>query len=164
MKSKNDVEKWMRCQGMSGVATERIKKLMNEFATPDSFFDAKKVDIEKAYKKITPLNRHGIGKKFWDTFDKVRRFWKEKDVEKEEKSDVVKTEEPFDTKLVRLIPYRVLKAVVDMMELLDVEAINLMEIVGFLESVRFRQKKDEPKDAQQEKKDDAKGCEDGERK
>lgn len=159
MKSKNDVEKWMRCQGMSGVVTERIKKLMNEFATPDSFFDAKKADIEKAYKKITPLNRHGIGKKFWDTFDKVRRFWKEKDVEKEEKRDVVKTEEPFDTRLVRLIPYRELKAVVDMMELLDVESINLMEIVGFLESVRLRQKKDEPNEANQEKKDEFHGGE-----
>jgi len=163
MKSKNDVEKWMRCHGISGVATERIKKLMNEFATPDSFFDAGKADIEKAYRKITPDNQHGLGKKFWDSFDKVRRFWKEKDVENEEKNDAVKTEAPFDTKLVRLIPYKELKAVVDMMDLLEVESINLMEIVGFLESVRFRQKKDEP-ESQQEKKDDAKGGEDGERK
>ena len=144
---------------MSGVSTERIKKLMDQFATPDSFFDASKSDIEKAYRKITPDNKHGIGKKFWDAFDKVRRFWKEKDVEKEDKSDVVKTEEPFDTRLVRLIPYKELKAVVDMMELLDVEAINLMEIVRFLESVRFRQKKDEPKGAQQEKKDESHGGE-----
>lgn len=164
MKSKNDVEKWMRCQGMSGVVTERIKKLMNEFATPDSFFDAKKSDIEKAYRKITPENHHGIGKKFWEAFDKVRRFWKEKDVEKEEKSDEVKTEAPFDTRLVRLIPYKELKAVVDMMDLLEVESINLMEIVGFLESVRFRQKKDEPNEVHQEKNDDAKVGEDVERK
>lgn len=163
MKSKNDIEKWMRCQGISGVATERIKKLMNEFATPDSFFDASKADIEKAYRKITPLNQHGIGRKFWETFDKVRRFWKEKEVENVEKDESEKPQEQFDTRLVRLIPYKDLKAVVDMMEFLEVESINLMEIVGFLESVRFRQKKDEP-ESQQEKKDDAKGGEDGERK
>ena len=155
MKSKNEVEKWMRCHGMSGVSTERIKKLMDQFATPDSFFDASKSDIEKAYRKITPDNKHGIGEKFWDAFDKVRRFWKEKDVEKEEKDDKVKIDAPFYRRLVRPIPYRELKSVVDMMELLDVEAINLMEIVGFLENVRFRQKKDEPNKAQQEKKDES---------
>lgn len=146
MKSKNDVEKWMRCQGMSGVATERIKKLMNEFATPDSFFDAQKADIEKAYRKITPENQHGIGKKFWDTFDKVRRFWKDKGpAEEEKKHDEEIPAQNFDTRLVRLIPYKELKAVVDMMDLLEVESINLLEIVGFLESVRFRQKKAEEK-------------------
>lgn len=161
MKTKSEVEKYMRCNGMSGVVTERVKKLMNEFATPDSFFNAGRSDIEKAYKNITPDGHHGIGSKFWDVFDKVRRFWKEKDEPqaKEEKNEGNVVQPKVDTRLVRLIPYKELKAVVDMMDLLDIEAVNLLEIVGFLESVRFRQRKPEEKSEQPKAEGDGNGSE-----
>ena len=168
MKTEKEIESWMRCQGMSGVAVEKIKKLMRQFATPQAFFSARKVDIEAAYRKVSQKNKNGLGNKFWYTFDKVLAFFKTKDDVVDKEEDGKKPEgsdelPPLDLDLIKLISRKEIKAIADMMELLEVESINLIEIVKFLQSVRFRQNCGSPQ-LENEKNDDAKGGQDGERK
>ena len=158
MKTKKEVVAWMRSQGMSGVSIVRIEKLMDQFATPEAFFQADRINIEKAYRKISQDNKHGIGNKFWETFDKVLRFWKTKEepANKEDESSEPPQEnanQPIDMRLIRMIPVNEVKAVAAMMELLDIEAINLLEIMGFLSNVRFRQKKNDDAKANEKKPD-----------
>ena len=47
------------------------------------------------------------------------------------------------TEELRMLSVQELKTVVEFMELCDVEAINIIEITGFLNAVRMRQKKPE---------------------
>lgn len=158
MKNEKEIEAWMRSQGMSGVAVEKIKKLMRQFATPQAFFSARRVDIESAYRKVSVKNKNGLGNKFWSVFDKVLAFFKTKDepMKKENDNSEIQHEnenQPIDVRLLRMIPVREVKAVADMMEFLDIEAINLLEIMGFLSNVRFRQKKNDDAKANEKKPD-----------
>lgn len=158
MKNEKEIEAWMRSQGMSGVAVEKIKKLMKQFATPQAFFSARKVDIETAYRKVSVKNKNGLGNKFWSVFDKVLAFFKTKDEPMKKDDDNSESQQenanqPIDMRLIRLIPVNEVKAVAAMMELLDIEAINLLEIMGFLSNVRFRQKKNDDAKTNEKKPD-----------
>lgn len=156
MKTVEEIESYLRGKKVSGVLAVRMRKLIKEFATPDAFFSAKRADIEKMYNRLTPGSKNGIGGKFWTVFDLALDFFNGK----EEQEAPVKPCTSFkdggtaikddahanviDERDLHMISYNDLKKIVDMMELLEVESINLMEIAGFLRSVRFRQKKNEP--------------------
>lgn len=159
MKTKDDIIKYLRKDGVSGVLAERMNKLISQFATVDGFFSASQGDIMKAYSRIAPLNKHGLGRSFWSVFDKANAFYrgfdgKSKDVE--DKKDHVEERPSFDPEILRMMSLDELKTVVAFMELCDVEEINIVEITGFMKSVKMRQKKTNKTDCQdcEEAKDD----------
>jgi len=146
MKTIEEIEEYLRSQKVSGVMAVRFRKLARSFATVESFFAAKRSDIEKMYNRNSPGGKHGIGKKFWPVFDmaleyfngKVGEVGNGKGSSAEPESEVRVAE--ASRKLVKMVTYKELKAIVDMMEYCGIEAINFLEIIGFLENVRFRQK------------------------
>ena len=147
-KDRNNLMQFLRKEGVSGVLVNRIGRLIGQFATMDAFFSASRGAILKAYKRITPDNDYGLGDSFWGVFNKANAFVKGKmDVEKEPKCAKEHEDAPqIDQKLMRMMTLEELRTVVSFMELCDVEAINILEITGFLSSVRMRQKKDVPED------------------
>ena len=145
MKTIDEIENYLRTKKVSGVMAVRCRNLMKSFATLDAFFSAKREDIEKMYNRLTPENKHGLGNKFWPVFNMALDYYKgDGDDGFEEFARAVVPEEEApktDAVLVKMHSYDELKAVVDMMEFCNIEAINFLEIAGFLENVRFRQKK-----------------------
>jgi hypothetical protein len=143
MKTIEDIENYLRSQKVSGVCAVRIRNLANAFATVDAFFTAKKVDIERMYQRTAPGNKHGIGKKFWDVFDMALAYYKGLEDKNDEPvhKEVHEEHEPaVDVRLMKMHSYEELKAIVDMMEFCGIASINFLEIAGFLENVKFRQK------------------------
>lgn len=141
-KTIEEIEGYLRSRKVSGVMAVRFRNLASSFATVDAFFSAKREDIEKMYNRLTPDGHKGIGGRFWPVFNMALDFYNGRcEEEKKETVSEPEQEQPVDKREVEMITYDTLKKIVDMMELLDVEAINLMEISGFLRNVRFRQKK-----------------------
>ena len=143
MKTIEEVEQYLRSMKVSGVLAVRFRKLAREFATLDAFFSAKKEDIERMYNRMTPDGNHGIGKRFWPVFNMALDFYNghsEDNEMKQPESYNKVAEERVDSRLVRMHTYDELKSIVDMMEFCNIESINFLEIAGFLENVRFRQK------------------------
>jgi len=52
-----------------------IDRLSREFATPDAFFLASKGELMKAYLRITPESKRGLGEKFFSAMAKAVRLW-----------------------------------------------------------------------------------------
>ena len=150
MKTIEEIEQYLRSHGVSGVQAVRFRKLAKEFATVEAFFSAKKGDIEKAYNKLTPGKVHGVGRGFWDAFNKALDYYKgfvKNDVaEFAVKQAQAIEEEGRNTEkiLSRMFTYAELKAIVDMMEYCGIESLNFIEVSGLLDNVKLRQKKTEP--------------------
>ena len=143
MKTIEDIEDYLRRKKVSGTCAVRIRKLAKSFATIDAFFTAKKVEIEKMYHRAYPDNKNGIGKKFWDVFDMALAFYRGQEDKNDEpvQKEVHEDHEPaVDVSLMKMHSYEELKAIVDMMEFCGIASINFLEIAGFLENVKFRQK------------------------
>ena len=145
---------------MTAVFKKRIARLLNcdEFHPSvtdrsqkreriDVFFEASEGRVAEAYNKLTPGGKHGLGREFKKCLDRIRYFYNggyDKHETKEQKEEVM-AKEVVEVKAeeVKLIPLEDLKRVVDFMQLCDIEAINVMEILRFLDCVRARQKKPE---------------------
>ena len=143
MKTIDEIEQYLRSKKVSGVLAVRFRKLASGFATVEAFFSAKKEDIEKMYNRLTPKSKHGMGDKFWPVFNMALDFYKghgecteDNTSEADSDSDV----DMNDKRLVKMHSYEELKSIVDMMEFCNIESINFLEIAGFLENVKFRQK------------------------
>ena len=134
----------MRKEGMSGVVVKRIERLLDRYATIDSFFSASKGSIMSEYSKINFGGKHSLGKSFWSSFDKANEIFRGGTRKEKPSRDI---DEPgavmVDSKDCRMMTLEQLKTVVSFMELCDVEAMNILEITGFLGAVRMRQKKPE---------------------
>lgn len=52
-----------------------IDRMSQEFATPDAFFLATKGELMKAYARITPGSKRGLGRRFFDAMAKAVRLW-----------------------------------------------------------------------------------------
>lgn len=72
----NDVYDSLSKDGESAVAVNRLRKMVEAFATPDAFFLAQKADIEKAWNRLTPDSPKGLGAGFWDTYNKALYLWR----------------------------------------------------------------------------------------
>lgn len=134
----------MRKAGMSGVVVKRMDRMMERFATLEAFFTASSGDLMKAFAAMTPGGKKGLGKSFWASFDKAAAIYRgiDKGVEEEETPKAMEPEvHEASPKEMRMISLEELQKVVSFMELCDVEAINILEIVGFLGAVKLRQKK-----------------------
>ena len=145
MKTIEEIEDYLRSNKVSGMIAVRIVTLSRNFATLDSFFSARRADIEKMYNRLTPNNKHGIGKKFWQAFDMALGFYRGQSVKIENMSrgnEKTHSSAANDNLPLRMHTYDELKAIVDMMELCGIESINFLEISGFLENVKLRQKKE----------------------
>jgi len=144
MKTIDEIEQYLRSQKVSGVLAVRFRKLASQFATLDAFFAARKEDIQKKYNIITPDGKHGMGKRFWPVFNMALDFYnghsEGNEMKPPEKTDDKVAKERTDSRLVRMHTYDELKSIVDMMEFCNIESINFLEIAGFLENVKFRQK------------------------
>lgn len=143
MKTIEEIEQYLRSKKVSGVLAVRFSKLAKQFATVEAFFSAKKEKIEETYNRITPKNKHGMGDKFWPVFNMALDFYKghvedPKDPDREAEPD--SSVDMTDRRLVKMHTYDELKAIVDMMEFCNISSINFLEIAGFLENVKFRQK------------------------
>ena len=144
MKTIDEIEQYLRSKKVSGVLAVRFRKLAKGFATVEAFFSAKKEDIEKMYNRITPNSKHGMGDKFWPVFNMALNFYKGYGEDPEEatrEADAVPAANVMtDKRLVKMYTYEELKSIVDMMEFCNIVSINFLEIAGFLENVKFRQK------------------------
>lgn len=143
MKTIDEIEQYLRSKKVSGVLAVRFRKLASGFATVEAFFSAKKEDIEKMYNRITPNSKHGMGDKFWPVFNMALDFYKGHGEDPEEdprEADADPVVDMTDKRLVKMHSYDELKSIVDMMEFCNIESINFLEIAGFLENVKFRQK------------------------
>ena len=152
MKTKDDIIKYLRKDGVSGVLAERMNKLISQFATVDGFFSASQGDIMKAYSRIAPLNKHGLGRSFWSVFDKANAYVKGSTKKPEPEIREEKKEDAY-ADVMRMMSLEDLKTVVAFMELCDVEAINIVEITGFLRSIKMRQKKTNKTNCEEAKDD-----------
>lgn len=143
MKTIDEIEQYLRSRKVSGVLAVRFRKLASGFATVDAFFSAKKEDIEKMYNRLTPKSKNGMGNKFWPVFDMALDFYNghgECTEEDQRKAHADPAVDMTDKRLVKMYSHEELKSIVDMMEFCNIEAINFLEIAGFLENVKFRQK------------------------
>lgn len=143
MKTIDEIEQYLRSKKVSGVLAVRFRKLASGFATVEAFFSAKKEDIEKMYNRLTPKSKHGMGDKFWPVFNMALDFYKghgECTEEDTREADADPDVDMTDKRLVKMHSYDELKSIVDMMEFCNIESINFLEIAGFLENVKFRQK------------------------
>lgn len=151
MRTMKEVYSYLRHEGVSGVLVRRIERMSEQFATPEMFFSASKGDIMRAHQKSNPKAEYGLGNSFWRVFGKASAYFSSDEADEVSKSETC-DKEAQETNgiadgMLRLIPLEDLKTVVSFMELCDVEAINLVEIVGFLGAVRIRQKKAEKPEA-----------------
>ena len=143
MKTIEEIEQYLRSKKVSGVLAVRFSKLAKQFATVEAFFSAKKEKIEETYNRITPKNKHGMGEKFWPVFNMALNFYKGYGEDPEEaprEAEPDPSADMTDKRLVKMHTYDELKAIVDMMEFCNISSINFLEIAGFLENVKFRQK------------------------
>ena len=144
MKTIEEIEQYLRSKKVSGVLAVRFSRLAKQFATVEAFFSAKKEKIEETYNRITPKNKHGMGDKFWPVFNMALNFYKgygEDQKEAPREADAVPASDvTTDKRLVKMYTYDELKSIVDMMEFCNIVSINFLEIAGFLENVKFRQK------------------------
>jgi hypothetical protein len=126
----------------------RIGRLMDQFATPAGFLSASKGDIMRAWGRVFPGRTKGLGNKLWKVFDRVNAIYKGLDIG-DVRVEPEKEAEACDAREVRMITLKELQTVVSFMDLCDIEAINLLEITGFLGAVRMRQgeKPDAPTEA-----------------
>lgn len=158
MKTMKEVYSYLRHEGVSGVLVKRIERMSEQFANPDEFFRASKGDIMRAHQKSNPKAEYGLGNSFWRVFGKASAYFSSDCDSEVRSSEGHKTEDEMPgEQMLRLIPLKDLQTVVSFMELCNVEAINLVEIVGFLNSVRIRQKpaeKPEASDSQHENTND----------
>lgn len=60
---------------VSAKVANVVMRLSREFATPDAFFLASKGELMKAYARITPESKHGLGEKFFSAMAKAVRLW-----------------------------------------------------------------------------------------
>jgi len=147
MKTVKEVSEFLRHEGVSGMMVKRIERMIGEFPTVEAFCAAEKGHLMKVFNKITPESKHGLGAKFWPVFDKVLNYvrgtfepstpmFKCETVEMREEPEA----RPVDPRLTRFITAKQLENIVMFCQSCDVESINLAEICGFLDVVRFRQK------------------------
>lgn len=72
----NEVIEHLRAdKDVSSIATNRIVRMSQEFATPDAFFLASKGDLMKAYDRLVPEAKRGLGDSFFDAMAKAVRLW-----------------------------------------------------------------------------------------
>ena len=148
MKTVKEVSEFLRHEGVSGIMVKRIERMIGEFPTVEAFCSADKGSLMKVFNKTTHGSKHGLGDKFWPIFDMALNYChgtlepvtpmlKCETVEVREEPE----EKPVDPRLVKLIPVSVLEKVLMFCQACDVEAINVAEICGFLDVVKFRQDK-----------------------
>lgn len=154
MKTIDDIERYLRSKDVSDVLRVKLKKIAEKFEEKyddglKKFFSKDAPDgcgprseIEGVYASISKKSKNGLGKKFWDVYDMAFAYFYGRDEEKaQKKKDEKHEEEPrFDKRLLKMHSYDELKSIVDMMEFCNISELNFLEIAGFLENVRFRQK------------------------
>lgn len=139
---KNRIARMLGCDEFHPGASDRSKGLTRI----DMFFEASEGRIAEAYNRLTPGGKHGLGRAFKRMLDRIRYFYNggyDKHETKEKEEVMVKEVVEVKAEEMKLIPLEDLKRVVDFMQLCDIEAINVMEILKFLDCVRARQKKPE---------------------
>lgn len=141
--TREELEAALRRDGMSGVIVKRIMRLAGDFATLNGFFTASKGDIMKSYSKISPGNKHGLGDSFWAQLGRATQIFRSEGAEEKNEVGKVRVEHVPERRVneMRMMKLGELKTIVEFMELCDVEEINVVEIVGFLDAVKMRQKK-----------------------
>lgn len=141
---KNRIARLLNCDEFHPSVTDRSQKRERI----DIFFEASEGRVAEAYNKLTPGGKHGLGREFKKCMDRIRYFYNggyDKHETTAEKKEEIMENKVVEVKPeeVKLIPIEDLKRVVDFMSLCDIEAINVMEILKFLDCVRARQKKPE---------------------
>lgn len=140
---KNRIARLLNCDEFHPSVTDRSQKRERI----DIFFEASEGRIAEAYNKLTPGGKHGLGREFKKCLDRIRYFYNggydKHEAPKEKEEIMVKEVVEVKPEEVKLIPLEDLKKIVDFMSLCDIEAINVMEILKFLDCVRARQKKPE---------------------
>jgi len=142
-KTIEEIESYLRSKNVSGVMAIRLRKIAESFVDLDAFFSAKREDICHMFNRITPGGKKGLGWRFWPVFKMALAYYNGADDKKEtaKASDEKSAENTNNYILAKMHTYDELKSIVDMMEFCNIESINFLEISGFLENVRFRQKK-----------------------
>lgn len=137
MKTKEEVLAELKKDGTSSMIVNRMGEMMNQFATVDAFFRAMKSDLDKAYNRLTPNGKSGLGKAFYSAYDRARVIYMDSDrvARKEEPRKEAKNDSGMD----EFYSLEQLKSVVAIMELSYIESVNLRELVGIIRSIKIRQ-------------------------
>lgn len=104
--------------GVTAVAANRVEALLSRFATPEAFFAAGKGELLKQWHDMG--NERDLGDRFYEAFDLALRLYRTED-------------EGLPTPAERRFAKDELKAVVDMMELMDVPAMDATEMAYVLD-------------------------------
>jgi hypothetical protein len=75
----NDVMTELYKNGVSLTTVNRIERLSCEFATKEAFFLASRGDLEKAFARMCPDAKRGLGSAFLGAMSMAVRYWKEPD-------------------------------------------------------------------------------------
>lgn len=90
----DDVYDSLSKDGETTTAVNRLRRMVEAFATPDAFFLAQRGDIEKAWNRMTPNSPKGLGAGFWNTYNKALYLWKAAPA-----PEPARAHEPLDEKL-----------------------------------------------------------------
>lgn len=104
--------------GVTTIAVNRVEALLSRFATPEAFFAADKAALLKQWHGMG--NDRDLGDKFYEAFDLALQLYRTEDEG---------IPSPADRKFTR----DDLKGLVDMMELMDVPALDASEMAFVLD-------------------------------
>lgn len=110
-------EKLREEPGITSVVVNRIEELMGRFVTPEAFFSAEKGALLKQWHDMG--NNRDLGDKFYEAFDVALRLYRTPD-------------EDLPGPDRRKFSRDELKALVDMMELMEVPAMDCTEMAFVL--------------------------------
>lgn len=162
MKTKEEVLSYMRAEGESSVIIKKTQRVMNEFASLEGFFNASRADLMKAYNKVRPDSKAGLGDTFWVAYENVRGFFLRGPENVDIRPQPISTVPPAPVVSVmdsRMFSLEELQTIVAFMDLCGVEEINLKQITEFFSAIKIKPKKRdaaeaaEPKDGNAPKDD-----------
>ncbi len=144
MKTKEDMLKEeifakMKKDGTSSVLVNKLKGVMDQFATVDAFFRAQKADILKAYNKLTPGKNYGLGVAFFAAYDRAHAIFLEDGKIEAKPEQVYVPRKDDDVDLEKFYSLEELKSIVALMELSYIESVKLGELVSLIRSIKIRQ-------------------------
>lgn len=161
MKTKEDVINYMTAEGESSVIVNKMQRVMNEFASLEGFFSASKVDLMKAYNKVRPDSKAGLGDTFWMSYEKARGFFLrgpedfEIDILPQPISSVPPQAPVVSIADSRMFSLEELQTIVAFMDLCGVEEINLRQITEFFSAIKIKPKKRDAAESAQKPADEA---------
>lgn len=116
----------LRKTGASSTIVNRIEALAKQFAGPDQLFSATRGELSKVWAQLTPNSPKGLGKGFWEAFDRAAGLWRTPEAE----AAVLQ-----NAPLSRMVTAGQLQKLKDFMEMFSLQELPLGKLLDVLDTV-----------------------------